>query len=242
MPRALTSYLLLAMTAAFALAACGGAGSAPSSMSSIAASPASLSQNLLGGSPQSFQIALTGTGLDGLQWSAPDLSFLSVSIGSVTATSAALNVELTSAGTTTISVHTANGASVQIPVTSVVCGRPDLMSYARLIFPADGAHAVPVNTSSYFIEVAGMAPASSPFEPALHAHFVVNNTSTVDPQPSLSPAVPPPGAATPNPAPTGAVGYEMGIMPQLSAATTYTVYVYDDSCQYPWNAGSFTTK
>jgi hypothetical protein len=105
-----------------------------------------------------------------------------------------------------------------------------------------GSANIPLNTSTFFIEVAG-APQAAPFEPSLHAHFVVNDRTTIDPEATLAPATPPPAipvdlATAP---PGDSVGFESGAMPQLLPGVTYTLYVYSDACQVPWKAGSFST-
>jgi hypothetical protein len=238
-------FLTAVSVAACLLAACGGGDSPPPPMPTpapaVAASPASVNANMYGGE-QSFAITLSGTNLSGLQWTAGTLSFLNVSLQQNTASTATLNVLLTSPGTTTIDVRTANGASASIPVSAAGCGKPDALDYAALIAPPNGARSVPLTTSSYYVEV-GAIPVitQSPFEPVLHAHIVVNDSSALDPQAPLAPATPPPGAASPSPAPNGVYGYEEGAMPQLAAGNTYTVYVYDDSCEPAWYAGSFST-
>jgi hypothetical protein len=229
--------------AASLLAACGGGGSTPPPTPKpiIVASPASVSTSMYGGQ-STFTIALSGTNLTGLQWTAGTLSFLSITMQQNTVSSASLNVFLSSAGTTTITVRSANGASATIPVTGVPCGRPDALDYASLISPANGARNVALTASNYYVEVGAIAAITqSPFEPVLHAHIVVNDSSALDPQAPLTPATPPPGAASPSPPPSGVYGYEEGTMPQLSAGNSYTVYVYDDYCESALDAGTFST-
>ncbi len=233
------------------LAACGGgSGSLSPSQSqrqdSLLATPSSLSVNLLSGSPETFPITVTGSpGFNlALQLSATDFSFLSLSLQPDSPTSETLNVLVVGAGTSTITARSSDGASVSIPVTSIPCGRPDIINYAQLIFPANGAHNVPVTTAAYYVQLGGLRSVTqSPFTPPLHAHFVVNNNSTIDPQAMLVAATLPPDIPTPSPPPLANdnLGIEAGQMPQLAAGTAYTVYVYADTCETPWNIGSFST-
>ncbi len=212
----------------------------------LVAAPAGLSVNLLGGTPKAFTFDITSSdasSVSDLQWSATNLSFLSASVDSVTAQSAALTVTLVGAGTSTITVRDAMGAYVAIPITSIPCGRPDIITYAALLTPANGQQLVPLATRAFYVEVAGIEGQPSPFEPALHAHIVVNHTSTVDIAAPLSPATPPPNTTMPlpSPQPGESIGYESGTLPQLDADSTYTIYLYSDTCEAPWNAGSFST-
>jgi|GEM_PF-4350664 len=250
--RAFTGSGLLLLTAAVLCACGGGTGispegsTTPTPASSLVASPASISVNLLSGSPTPAQIAISGANdlNGGLQLTASDLSFLSVSAQSATATAATLNLLLVGAGSSTITVRDAQGAQVGIPVSSIPCGRPDIVDYAQLISPANGATGVSPATGTFFIEVGGAPGVTKPpFHPSLRAHFVIDTSSTVDPQGTLAPATPPPNAVTPvsTPPPGSSIGYESGVLPQLAAGNTYTAYVYHDTCELPWNAGTFST-
>jgi hypothetical protein len=217
----------------------------PTARPTLAASPPGFWADMFNGLQQG-SIAITGANdLDsGLQLSASNLAFFTPTIRSNSATSATLNVLLIAAGPpTTLTVTDRQGASVQIQVYGQGCGRPDLLNYAQLISPAPGAKNVPTTTTTYYVEVSTWEQLPSPFEPYLHAHIAVNTSSAVDPQPTLSPATPPPNAATPaiTPPPNSTIGYESGAMPPLTAGTTYTIYVYDDSCESTFNAGSFST-
>lgn len=232
-------------------AACGGGGPTPSPPASqppahtLQASPSSINVNLLSGSPVPYSIAITSpskSALSGLQWSATDLSFFSASLQQGTATAATLNVTVIGAGNSSVTVRDSTGDSVAIPITSIPCGRPDLLSNAQLIFPAKDARNVPLTTSAYFIEVAVPLQPSPPSFPTIHAHFVVNGTTTIDPPSPLAVATAPPNAVFPTPLPGPfASGIESGAMPQLAAGDKYTLYIYDDTCEIPWNAGSFST-
>lgn len=228
------------------LAACGGAGvgqTAPPHPVLIA-SPAAVDVNLLGGGPAPEVVTLGGSPgfANGLHWSATDLSFMSVSLQQPSSPTQSVNLYLVGAGTSSVTVANSAGAFVSIPVTSVPCGRPDIVNYAQLISPASGAQNVSTSTPTYYVEVGGLAGiTSSPFTPVLHAHFVATNQQTIDPHDALSPATPPPGASTPAPPPNDNTGVESAAMPALNPGWTYTVYLWDDTCEAPWNAGTFST-
>ncbi|HKU68110.1 MAG TPA: hypothetical protein VJP85_10065 [Candidatus Baltobacteraceae bacterium] len=238
--------------AASALAACGGGAAflappaAPQVQPALIASPPGVALDLYAGNPAQFvTIRRSGGGdLGNVTLSATTLSFFSAAIQSATPTSVTLAFQLYGGGSSIVTVRDAAGESVNIPVAGIPCGRPDLTNYAALILPSNGARNVAVTTAAYYIEVGSMTgTAQGPFEPGLHAHVVVDNAATVDPLATLSPATPPPNAVTPSPAPPSnySVGYERGTMPQLAPGHTYALYVYDDTCESPWNAGSFST-
>ncbi len=246
-----TSSMTVVLVAASLLAACGGGAASPppttNSNSHLVASPQAIQVNNLSGAPLQQTVTISGLLQTPYALAAPlgatatDLSFMGVSLQSPSGTSAALQLFIVGAGSSTITVRQ-GGNSVAIPVTSIPCGRPDMLQYAALVSPPSGATNVSLNTSSFLVEVAG-TPQVSPFQPALRAHFVVNNAATIDPQATLTPATPAPGTMlpVPSPPPTDSVAFESGTMPQLAPGQTYTLYVYSDSCEVPWKAGTFST-
>lgn len=230
------------------LAGCGGGGSpppGPTMQGQLQASPASIQVNNLTGKPETQSISITGASDLGahLLTRASDLSFMSMSVQSTSSSLATLNVTLYGAGSSTVTVADARGASVTIPITSVPCGRPNSVQYVQLISPPDGAKNVSSSTAAFYVQVAGFPQiTTSPFNPLMNVHFVVNGTSTIDPVDRLAVATPPSDAVIPTPMQTpGGIGYESGPMPQLSPGNSYTVYTYDDTCEGLFKAGTFST-
>lgn len=146
-------------------------------------------------------------------------------------------------GATPVTVYlTAGPAAGSFTVSSPLCGRPDALTYAQLLFPPSGASAVPVSTPTIYVAgffPHGLIPPGSP--PPGRLHFVVGTTlkATIEGT-ALSAATPPPGSATPAPVPGDMLsGSEP--MPHLLPGGTYSVYLYDDACEEPFLAGTFTT-
>lgn len=140
------------------------------------------------------------------------------------------------------------GSTAILTITSQPCGRPDFLAGAQLLDPPSGATSVPVSTASIY--VSGSAPVAistpGPYAPPGRLHFVMRGPSLgADDTPvrgsSLTYATPPPGSSTPAPPPNTNTYYGVSAMPALTAGYTYDVYLYDDACEAPFLAGSFST-
>jgi hypothetical protein len=128
-----------------------------------------------------------------------------------------------------------------VTASSQACGRPDLLSFAQLLAPANGATNVPTTTSTIYVAGTTVPAVTLPpnSAPPGKLHFVIDKIATEEGT-TLAAASPPPNSATPAPVPGNTyIGAEP--MPSLAPSTTYDVYLYDDACEQPFLAGSFST-
>lgn len=125
---------------------------------------------------------------------------------------------------------------------SALCGRPDILDGAQLLYPPSGATHVPTNTPAIYVSGSEPAAVSSPgpYAPPGRLHFVIDNASTEEGT-ALSYATPPPGSSTPAPLANSDTYFGSEPMPQLVTNNVYDVYLYDDACEAPFKAGSFST-
>lgn len=144
--------------------------------------------------------------------------------------------------TATFSVFDLMNDAGTFTATSAPCGRPDILDSAQLLYPPSGATHVPANTSTIYI--AGSEPAAigspGPYAPPGKLHFVIDNAGTEEGT-ALTYAPPPPGSATPAPVANSNTYFGSEPMPPLVSNNVYDVYLYDDACEVPFKAGSFST-
>jgi len=142
----------------------------------------------------------------------------------------------------TVTVYDLLGDIGTFTVTSALCGRPDLLDFAQLLYPPPGAHGVSTSTSRIYVSGSSPAWVSSPgpYAPPGKLHVVVDNASTVEGT-TLAYATPPPGSATPAPLANSNTYFGSSPLPTLTTNNKYDVYLYDDACEQPFLAGSFST-
>ncbi len=158
------------------------------------------------------------------------------------ATAATVYVQpIGAASNVTISISDLNSDQGTLTASSQPCGRPDALSFAQLLSPANGATSVPVTTSTIYVAGTTVPAVTLPpnSAPPGKLHFVIDKIATEEGT-TLTAATPPPNSATPAPVPGNTyIGAEP--MPPLSVNNTYDVYLYDDACEQPFLAGSFST-
>lgn len=79
-----------------------------------------------------------------------------------------------------------------------------------------------------------------PYAPPGRLHFVIDNAGTEEGA-ALSYATPPPNSSTPAPLANSNTYFGSEPMPQLVTNNVYDVNLYDDACEMPFKAGSFST-
>jgi len=149
------------------------------------------------------------------------------------------------AGSTTVTVTDASGASAKIAVSQQACGRPDALAIAQLYYPLAAKRHVPPSIGSVFLNVYYNALPSPAPTPLTRLHLIVGTSGTLEAGP-LRDATPPPGAIAPTPIPGPFVIRTMKAdVPALPAQSAIRVQVYDDNCQPPVpseNGGKFFTN
>lgn len=163
-------------------------------------------------------------------------------------TTASFSIYSISAGSTLVSVTDAAGSVATIPISGWLCGRPPNLVSAQLVYPKPGSTQVPTTIGKlYFGIVSVSTPQPSQRTlPLLHLFFgtpgayqtLEGSFLQMDTPPSPSPTVAP---VLPTPYPFSTVSYMSAGVPVLVPNTTYTAQLYDDTCQGPSVAGSFST-
>jgi hypothetical protein len=143
-------------------------------------------------------------------------------------------------GTTTVTIALPSGAAVRVPVTQEPCGRPDNIVHADLIYPPKHRTKVaPSIGALYFAVYSEVAPSAA--YPA-HLHLIAGKHATLEGG-TLAQATPPPGSVVPMPPPGPFVTtYMKGDVATLPSTVQIGTQVYDDTCQPPILAGTFSTK
>ena len=207
---------------------------------SLTASPQALISGGTGSAATAFPVLISGASdLDRpLNVSLTNPALMSASVTAASPGSATVSVLRVGSGAASVVVTDRGGASVTIPVAWTPCGRPDALTSAQLIYPQPGATGVPVNTTKLYF-IAGYVFNT---QTATFIHAAVGAHSAAEGG-QLQSATPPPGAATPTPPPIPNTTFSTwsGAPPPLQAGMTYTVYLYDDACEVPYQAGSFST-
>lgn len=108
-----------------------------------------------------------------------------------------------------------------------------------MIAPAPGATHVASTVGTLYFTVFSHSPQ---FVATARIHLVIGGTQTLEGTSALVLATPPGGAPTPAPLPPGLYEYvEAGTIPTLPVGTIMQALLYDDTCQAPTAAGSFST-
>jgi hypothetical protein len=145
---------------------------------------------------------------------------------------------------TTITATDQLGRSVSIGFFEGLCGRPEPLRSATLIYPKPGATGVPLSTRLYFAAnfIGLPSPGGPQNAPNTYLHLIVGAHQTLEGG-QLQPTAPPPNVSLPT-APTGpglSTVYLSVAAPALVPGTVYQTQVYDDFCQAPELAGGFST-
>ncbi|HEY0395965.1 MAG TPA: hypothetical protein VGD01_15805 [Candidatus Elarobacter sp.] len=191
-------------------------------------------------SPQQVTVTSTSPLSGALTVAVSDPTAFGASAPVVSGTTATFAVYPISHGTTAAATLTVSGSGATpatVSASTWVCGRPDnLTPSTQLIFPSPGStgNAAATTTTLYFMVTSHVAVST------VKLHLIVGTNGTLEGG-TLVVAPPPPGAASPTPPSSGVVTYMRATVPSLQPSTTYATQLYDDTCQLPILAGSFST-
>jgi len=139
---------------------------------------------------------------------------------------------------TTVMLTDSSGAEGSVGITTASCGRPASLLAAQQIFPASGATGTSSSVATvyfvaYFLTGAGVSGS---------LHVAVGAHGTLEGGPLVA-ASPPPGTVlpTPIPLPDATDIVVSATVPMLAAGQTYQTQLYNDTCQAPVVAGTFST-
>lgn len=151
--------------------------------------------------------------------------------------SASFSVFPIAAGSTSITVADASGASVTVTAATSACGRPDNLGPSQMVFPKPGATGVATSIGKiYFGVLSVLAPKQT------NLHLIAGQNGTLEGG-TLHPDTPPPGSGSVTPTPQyPTVTYMSATVPALQAETNYRTQIYDDACQPANLTGAFTTS
>ncbi len=242
-----TLFYGLAAVSALAVAACSSGPLAvahplPSPSVTIAASPSSFVFSLNQTAPQVVTVTRSSGSFAGLTALASDPTMIGVNVTALSGNVATVSVlPIGSNGGTPVSVQLTDstGVATTLTVTPAVCGRPPDMDPATILLsPAPGATHVAANVGTLYFAVFSQSPH---FIATANIHLVLGGTQTMEGTTPLVQATPPGGAPTPVPLPGLYEYLEAGTIPTLPTNTTVKALLYDDTCQAPTTAGSFST-
>jgi hypothetical protein len=129
-------------------------------------------------------------------------------------------------------------ASTSVSVSTTVCTRPPSLLAAQQVIPASGATGVSPSTETmYFVAYFSTGVGLSG-----NLHFAVGAHGTLEGGPLVA-ATLPPGTVLPTPIPLpDATDVIVSVnTPELTAGQTYQTQLYNDFCQAPVVAGTFST-
>lgn len=226
------------------LAGCGegnGSPAPPTKTVTLNASPTSYALTLFDSAPQPVTITRSYGSFTSLGLSVSDPTSLGVTVPVLSGSTARFGI-IPIANTAlgkTVTATDSTGATTSVSVTSGVCGRPAGLVAAQQVIPSSGATGVNASIGQLFFVAyfSGFNPV-----PSGNLHLIVGAQNTLEGG-SLVPATVPPGTAlpTPIPLPNATSIIVSATLPALTAGQKYQTELYNDPCQFPVLAGTFST-